>query len=30
MGSAAVEFAHKLLAGETIPAFTPVGIELVK
>ena len=30
MGSAAVEFAHKLLAGETIPAFTPVPIELVK
>ena len=30
MGSAAVEYAHKLLKGETIPTFTPVPIELVK
>jgi len=30
MGGTAVEYAHKLLSGETIPAFTPVPIELVK
>jgi ribose transport system substrate-binding protein len=30
MGSTAVENAAKLLRGETIPAFTPVSIELVK
>ena len=30
MGGTAVEYAHKLLSGETIPAFTPVAIELVK
>jgi len=30
MGGTAVEYAHKLLAGETIPTFTPVPIELVK
>ena len=30
MGSAAIENAAKLLAGEKIPEFTPVGIELVK
>ena len=30
MGSTAVEYAVKLLRGETIPPFTPVTIELVK
>jgi ribose transport system substrate-binding protein len=30
MGATAVELAHKLLSGETIPAFVPVPIELVK
>lgn len=30
MGAAAVENAHKLLNGETIPEFTPVAIELVQ
>jgi ribose transport system substrate-binding protein len=30
MGSTAVENAVRLLKGETIPAFTPVAIELVK
>ena len=30
MGATAVEYAHKLLAGEKIPEFTPVAIELVK
>ena len=30
MGSIAIENAHRVLAGESIPAFTPVPIELVK
>jgi ribose transport system substrate-binding protein len=30
MGRTAVEYAHRLLSGETIPEFTPVAIELVK
>ena len=30
MGATAVELAHKLLSGETIPTFVPVPIELVK
>jgi len=30
MGSTAIEYAHRLLSGEVIPAFTPVPIELVK
>ena len=30
MGGMAVEMAHKLLSGETIPAFVSVPIELVK
>jgi ribose transport system substrate-binding protein len=30
MGGTAVEYAHKLLRGEQIPAFTPVSIELIK
>ena len=30
MGSTAIENAVKLLAGEKIPEFTPVAIELVK
>jgi hypothetical protein len=30
MGGTAVENAVKLLQGQSIPAFTPVAIELVK
>jgi hypothetical protein len=30
MGATAVEYAAKLLKGETIPEFTPVSIELIK
>lgn len=30
MGSTAVEYAAKILKGESVPAFTPVSIELVK
>lgn len=30
MGATAVEYAGKLLAGEKIPEFTPVAIELIK
>jgi ribose transport system substrate-binding protein len=30
MGATAIEYAHKLLRGEQVPAFTPVAIELIK
>lgn len=30
MGRTAVEYAHRLLSGETVPPFAPVPIELVK